>query len=75
MIFHCDYCNSDIGISEISWWENDCPHCGAELMNEENTKMLEQAVDELARIWKKYYGDKMCRCAIIPIKEEDKETT
>ena len=74
MTFHCDYCGSYIDISEVSPWGHDCPHCGADLMNEENTKRLEREVEELARIWKKYYGDKMCRCAIIPIEELNKET-
>lgn len=75
MIFHCDYCNSFVDISEVSPWEHDCPHCGAELMNKENMQKLEQAVDELARIWEKLYGGKMCRCAIIPIEKLEKETS
>ena len=73
MTFHCDYCGSYIDISEVSPWEHDCPHCGADLMNEENTQRLEQAVKELVRIWKELYGGKMCRCAIIPIEELKKE--
>ena len=75
MIFHCDYCNSDVDISEITPWESDCPHCGAELMNEKNMQKLEKAVKELVEIWKKLYGNKICRCAIIPIEELKKETS
>ena len=73
MTFHCDYCGSYIDISEVSPWDHDCPHCGADLMNEEHTQRLEQAVKELVRIWKELYGGKMCRCAIIPIEELKKE--